>query len=248
MRVVMRAPLALRLVALGLVVLAVLVMLNVAYQVSRKPAELLGLAFRPAPLTPTETWTRYGPQFRTHSTDLVRPELLAALAHAESQGDPIARTAWQWRWTWNPFAFYAPASSAVGLFQMTDAAFAEGRQLCVHDHRVAHAGAWYDLHACWFPALYLRTVPAHAIEMTAARLHEHLVQILGADRVARIGVPSRERLAAVIHLCGPARGAAFARRGFRVGPGEACGAHDLGAYLARVERNTLTFERLARGA
>ena len=247
-RGVLGAPLALRLAGLGLLALAGLAALNVVYQVAHKPAELLGLVFRPAPLTPAETWARFGSEFRTHSTDLVRPELLAALAHAESQGDPLARTAWQWRWTWNPFAFYAPASSAVGLFQMTDAAFAEGRQLCVHDHRVAHAGAWYDLHACWFPALYLRTVPAHAIEMTAARLHEHLVEILGADRAARTGLRSRERLAAVIHLCGPARGAAFARRGFRVAPAEACGAHDLAAYLARVERNTLSFEHLARGA
>jgi hypothetical protein len=245
---VVTAPLALRVVGLGLLALIVLAAANVAYQVSRKPAELLGLVFRPAPLTPGETWSRYGAQFRAHSTDLVRPELLAALAHAESQGDPLARTGWQWRWTWNPFAVYAPASSAVGLFQMTDAAFAEGRQLCVHDHRVAHAGAWYDPHACWFPALYLRTVPAHAVEMTAARLHEHLVQILGAERAARIGVRSRERVAAVIHLCGPARAADFVRHGLRVLPGEACGAHDLGAYLARVERNTLAFERLARAA
>ena len=242
------APLALHLAGLGLLVLGVLGAVNAAYQVSRKPAELLGLVFRPAPLTAAETWARYGAAFRAHATNLVRPELLAALAHAESQGDPLARTAWQWRWTWNPFAVYAPASSAVGLFQMTDAAFAEGRQLCVHDHRVAHAGAWYDPHACWFPALYLRTVPAHAIEMTAARLHEHLVQILGSERATRMAARSRERVAAVIHLCGPARGADFARRGLRVMPGEACGAHDLAAYLARVERNTLSFERLARAA
>jgi len=241
-------PLAARLVAVSLLLLIGFGLLNLAYQVSRKPTELLGLVFRPAPLTLAETWSRYGSQFQAHATDLVRPELLAALAQAESQGDPIARTAWQWRWTWNPFTFYAPVSSAVGLFQMTDAAFAEGRRLCVHDHKVAHAGAWYDLHACWFPAFYLRTVPAHAIEMTSARLHEHLVEILGPARVVRIGGRARERVAAVIHLCGPARGAAFVRHGLHVLPGEACGAHDLAAYLARVERNTLAFERLARAA
>jgi hypothetical protein len=218
---------------------------NLAYQVVRKPTELLGLVFAPAPLTPRETWTRYGGAFRTHATDLVRPELLAALAQAESQGDSLARTAWRWRFTWNPFAFYAPASSAVGLYQMTDAAFAEGRQLCVHDHRIAHAGRWYDLDACWFPVLYSRLVPGHAIEMTAARLHEHLVQALGPERVGRLGVRLRERVAAVIQLCGPARGAAFARGGFRVPAGEHCGTHDLAAYLARVDRFTLTFERLA---
>jgi hypothetical protein len=226
----------------------VLAALNVAYQVARKPTELLGLVFAPAPLTLSETWTRYGAQFRGHATDLVRAELLAALAHAESQGDSLARTAWRWRWTWNPFAFYAPASSAVGLYQITDAAFAEGRLLCVHDHRVARAGPWYDLHACWFPALYMRTVPSHAIEMTAARLHEHLVRALGAERTGRTPARSRERLAAVIHLCGPSRGADFLRRGFRVAAGERCGTHDLAAYLARVDRFTLSFERLARAA
>jgi hypothetical protein len=237
---------ALRLAVVGLLLLIVLTVLNLAYQVARKPTELFGLVFAPAPLTPRETWTRHGSAFRAHATDLVRPELLAALAHAESQGDPLARTPWRWRWTWNPFALYAPASTAVGLFQMTDAAFAEGRRLCVHDHRVVHAGPWHDLSACWFTALYSRTVPSHAIEMTAARLHEHLLQALGPGRAGRTGVEARERLAAVIHLCGPARGAAFVQRGFRTTSRERCGAHEVAAYLARVDRFTLTFERLAR--
>jgi hypothetical protein len=57
---------------------------------------------------------------------------------------------------------------------------------------------------------------------------------------------SRERLAAVIHLCGPSRGADFVRRSFRVAAGERCGTHDLAEYLARVDRFTLSFERLAR--
>ena len=52
----------------------------------------------------------------------------------------------------------------------------------------------------------------------------------------------------MIHLCGPSRGADFVRHGFRVAAGERCGTHDLAAYLARVERFTLAFERLARAA
>jgi len=243
-----RGRLALRLAGAGLLALTLLTALNLAYQVARKPTELLGLVFAPAPRTPRETWVRYGPAFRAHATDLVRPELLAALAQAESQGDPLARTFWRWRWSWNPLALYAPASSAVGLYQMTDAAFAEGRRLCVHDHRLARVGPWHDPSACWFTALYTRTVPGHAIEMTAARLHEHLGQALGPSRAGRIGVGPREQLAAVIHLCGPARGAAFVRRGFRPGAGERCGTHDLAGYLGRVERFTRTFERLAVAA
>jgi hypothetical protein len=233
---------------LSLLVVAVLAALNVAYQVVRKPTELFGLVFAPAPRTPTETWSRYGGLFRAHATDLVRPELLAALAQVESQGDPLARTYWRWRWTWNPFAIYAPASSAVGLYQTTDAAFEEGRRLCVHDHRLARAGRWHDLSACWFTALYARTVPSHAVEMTAARLHDHVARALGPAQPSRVGVVPRERLAAVIHLCGPARGATFVRQGFRAAPGERCGTHDVGAYLARVARLTRTFARIATGA
>ena len=85
-RTAIRAPRAVRLAVLGLLVLAVLATLNVAYQVARKPTELFGLVFAPAPRTPSETWRRYGAAFRAHATDLVRPELLAALAQAESQG------------------------------------------------------------------------------------------------------------------------------------------------------------------
>jgi len=245
---VLAAPVLLRLLLAGVLLGALLVVLSLAYQVARKPTELFGLVFAPAPLTPPQTWARYRASFRAHSTELIRPELLAALAHAESQGDALARTPWQWRWTWNPFALYAPASSAVGLYQITDAAFEEGRRLCVHGHRLARAGAWHDWDACWFPSLYTRTVPDHAIEMTAARLHDHVVQALGPARAGRVGVAQRERLAAVIHLCGPARGAAFVRQGFRLRAGERCGAHDLGTYLARVDRFTLVFERLARAA
>jgi hypothetical protein len=84
--------------------------------------------------------------------------------------------------------------------------------------------------------------------MTAARLHDHVVRALGPSRAARTGVAQRERLAAVIHLCGPGRGAAFARQGFRARAGEPCGTHELAPYLARVDRFTLVFERLARAA
>src|SRR6267142_211412 len=49
-------------------------------------------------------------------------ELLAALAQVESAGNPVARTYWRWRLSWNPLAIYQPASSAVGTYQMTDAA------------------------------------------------------------------------------------------------------------------------------
>jgi hypothetical protein len=101
--------------------------------------------------------------------------------------------------------------------------------------------------SCWFTGLYSRVVPSHAVELTAARLDDLLARILGPGHEQRVPRLQRERVAAVIHLCGPARGAAFVRRGFRLVPGERCGAHGLAGYVARVTALVRTFERLAEG-
>ena len=90
--------------------------------------------------TPAETWRQYAPLFREYSTAAISPELLAALAQVEANGNPVASTYWRWRLTWNPFAIYQPASSSVGMYQMTDAAFAEARHYCIRDHIVVVDG------------------------------------------------------------------------------------------------------------
>lgn len=227
--------------ALGAAVL--LLAANYAVQVCRKPTELLGLVFSPAPLTPEQTWARYGPDVREHATDVIRPELLAALIQVESAGDPYARTYWRWSWTLDPTRVYAPASSAVGLLQITDGTFAEARRYCVHDHRVVREdGPFAD--SCWLNAFYFRTVPAHAIEMTSALLHVHAAEALGTGRAAALPAPRRDALAAVIHLCGRGRAPGFAAHGFRARPGERCGDHDLRGYLERVRVLAAQFERM----
>jgi hypothetical protein len=101
-----------------------------------KPTELLSLVSGGFNKSPTETWRHYGPLFREYSTASIPPELLAALAQAEGAGNPMASTYWRWHLTWNPFAIYQPASSSVGLYQMTDAAFAEARRYCMRHHAV----------------------------------------------------------------------------------------------------------------
>jgi hypothetical protein len=227
-----------------LLAVASLAGVNFAYQVVRKPTELLGLVAPTSPKVPEATWAEYGELFEEHATGLVRPELLAALVQVESAGDPLARTYWRWRWSWNPLELWAPASSAVGILQITDGTFAEASRLCIHDHAVVRAGDWYDPRACWFNALYFRTVPSHAIEMTAALLHEAIAPEL-AGRGATAG--ERDRLAALVHLCGRGRAPAYAQRGFRPLPGERCGAHDLDHYLDRVEALARLFARLREG-
>ena|SRR5438105_11066897 len=85
----------------------------------------------------------------------IPPELLAALAQVESAGNPVATTYWRWRLSSDPFAVYHPASSAVGMYQMTDAAFAEAQGYCILHHTVTETG-------CSPTALYSRrAAPCH---------------------------------------------------------------------------------------
>ena len=228
----------------ALTALIALVVVNYLYQVARKPTEVLGLIAPTSSKTPSQTWAAYGALFQEHSTEIMRPALLAALVQMESSGDPLARTYWRWRWVGRLYDIYAPASSAVGVLQITDGTFAEARRYCIHGHAVAREGSWLNPRSCWFNSLYFRAIPSHAIEMTSARLHQVVVETVAEMGVSRATLDQKQRLAAVIHLCGRERGRAFAARGFRPLPGEGCGDHGLRAYLARVQRFEEAFARM----
>jgi hypothetical protein len=227
------------------VVLAAWSAVNWVYQVIRKPTELFFPISGGLGKSPSETWQRYGPLFTKHSTAVITPELLAALAQVESSGNPVARTFWRWRLTWNPFQLYQPASSAVGMYQITDATFREAKRYCIHNHVVVEDGPWYDLRSCWFNSLYTRVVPSHAIELTAALLDRGVTGTMGRQRIATATPQQKQNLAAVIHLCGAGAGDAYARRGFRVTARQRCGDHDVSDYLAKVNAMTRQFARLA---
>jgi len=233
-RKIWAAPLPVRLIVMAAVTVALFFALNGLYQVVRKPAELFFPVSGTLNKAPSETWRQYGPIFREHSTAVMSPELLAALAQVEGAGNPVARTYWRWRLTWNPLEMYQPASSAVGMYQITNAAFLDARRYCIHDHVVAEDGAWNDWRSCWFNSLYTRVIPSHAVEMTSAFLDRSVARTLVRQRVTTATLRQKQDLAAVIHLCGPGVGAAYARRGFQVAAAARCGDHDVKAYLARV--------------
>jgi hypothetical protein len=239
------APLAMRIVIGTVLVVAVWAAVNWLVQVVRKPAEVLFPVSGALAKPPAQTWRQYGPLFTEYSTAVITPELLAALAQVEGSGDPVARTYWRWRPSWNPFEIYRPASSAVGMFQITDGTFAEAKRYCIHDHVVVDEGPWYDPRSCWFNGLYTRVVPGHAVEMTAALLDRTVSLIVGRNRIAGASVRQRQDLAAVIHLCGSGAADAYARRGFRLRPGQRCGDHDARRYLSEVNALKLEFARLA---
>src|SRR5512145_1474254 len=215
------APLALQIVLGAVAVLLVWLTVNWVYQVIRKPTEVFFPVSAAMAKRPPETWRRYAPLFHKHSTEVITPPFLASLAQVEGGGNPLARTYWRWQPAWNPLAVYRPASSAVGMYQITNATFEEAKRYCIHDHTVVEAGPWHDVRSCWFNGLYTRVVPSHAIELTAALLDRQVAQTIGSRSGAT--TQRKQDLAAIIHLCGPSAGQAYVSRGFRLVPRQRCG-------------------------
>jgi hypothetical protein len=240
-----RAPSWVKGFTLGLLVVLTAFIVNGIYQVVRKPTELYFPVSGALAKAPAETWRAYGPLFRAHSTQVIAPELLAALAQVEGAGNPVARTYWRWQLTAQPFEMYRPASSAVGMYQLTDGAFADARRFCIHDHAVVDDGPWNDWHSCWFNALYMRVVPSHAVELTAALLDRGVSRVLAHQRIQNATLQQKQDLAALIHLCGAGAAETYAHRGFRFAPGDRCGDHDAALYVARVNAAKREFARLA---
>jgi hypothetical protein len=244
LRLFRRAPRfaqALTLLALALVLWLTL---NWLYQVVRKPSELFFPVSGTLDKTPAETWRQYAPLFRKYSTSIISPELLAALAQVEGSGNPVVRTYWRWSFSSKPFEVYRPASSAVGMYQITDGTFAEARRYCIRDHAVAEDGPWDDWNSCWFNRLYTRVIPSHAMELTAAYLDRSVTGALQRHHVKAAAPQSKRELAAVIHLCGAGAGDAFVRRGLRLTEGQRCGDHDAREYVARVNGMEQVFKRI----
>ena len=217
--------------------LAIFAAMNSAYHVVHKPTELFFIWDGKLAKSPKDAWQDYGDLFRRYSTPTISPELLAALAEVESSGDPVARTYWRWRFSLNPFAIYAPASSSVGMYQMTDGAFADARHYCIADHAVTDD--------CWFTGLYMRVLPHDAIELTSVYLDRKVAQIRAAEPRLSATKLQLQDLATVVQLCGVGPATKFARRHFHLAPGERCGDELAAEYLARVDAMARQFRKFA---
>ncbi len=222
-----------------------LVVTNIIYQVVKKPTELLlpvsGLLVK----TPAETWRSYGPLFRDYATATITAVLLAALAQIESAGNPAAHTYWRW----NPdasdlLAFYRPASTSVGMYQMTNPAFADSQHFCIRDHVVVAGGG---AGSCSYDGLISRVDPAHAVELTAIYLDRSVAAVLGVQRRRTATPQQKQDVATIIHLCGAGPAKRFVHQGYRLAPGETCGDHQPAAYLAQITALKQIFRRLGAG-
>jgi hypothetical protein len=211
----------------------------------RKPSELWFPVSGQLYKDPQETWRAYRSLFERHSTAVMTPDLLAALAQVEGSGNPVVRTYWRFSLTHEPFEIFRPASSAVGMYQITDGTFAIARRYCVRRHRVVEEGPWYDFKSCWLNELYTRTVPSHAVEMTAAYLDAGVAQLLARHPKLSATLEQKQTLATMMHLCGAGAAAEYARRGLTLTAGQRCGTHDARSYVTRVTAMQRRFKALA---
>jgi hypothetical protein len=243
-RTLQRAPLHMKIMVGAVFLLALWLGVNWIYQVIRKPSELFFPVSATLNKTPAETWQQYSSLLKRYATPVMTPDLLAAIAQVEGSGNPVARTYWRWSWTSQPFEVYRPASSAVGMYQITDGTFAEARRYCIHDHAVAEDGPWNSWHSCWFNSLYARVLPGDAIELTSAYLDHNVALILERRGLGAAALAHKQMLAAMTHLCGAGAADEYAKRGFRLGAGQRCGDHETRAYLDRVAAMQAVFKRL----
>jgi hypothetical protein len=242
------APRPAKFIMAALVVVVLWLGINWIYQVLRKPSELFFPVSGTLYKSPAETWAEYAPIFKKFSTEVMTPDFLAAVAQVEGSGNPVARTYWRWSWSSQPFEVYRPASSAVGMYQITDGNFAEARRYCIRDHVVVADGPWNDWHSCWFNSLYARVIPSDAVEMTSAYLDRSVALILERHRMSSAALLQKQMLAALIHLCGAGAGDEFARRRFRLAEGQHCGDTSARVYIERVESMQSAFKRLDNAA
>ena len=240
-----RTPGVVQTTVLAGVFLVLFFAVNWTYQVIRKPSELWFPVSGSFYKDPAETWRAYGSLFERHSTAVMTPDLLAALAQVEGSGNPVVRTYWRFSLTHEPFEIFRPASSAVGMYQITDGTFAIARRYCVHRHRVVEEGPWYDYKSCWLNELYTRTVPSHAVEMTAAYLDVGVTRVLGRFPKLRATLEQKQTLATMMHLCGAGAATEYARRGLTLTAGQRCGTHDARTYVTRVTSMQRRFKALA---
>ncbi len=245
-RLLRRLPISLHLTLLGGLLALLALSADLVYWIVHKPTELLAPVSQVLVKPPDATWRAYATDFRRYATPRVPPDLLAALAQTESDGNPAAQTYWRWNLhaaDW--FGIYRPASSSVGMYQMTDPAFQEARRFCVRRHHLVPATAPGAADPCFHDPLLARLSPAGSIELTAVYLDRKIAAVLAAKPHRPPGPEALRALAAVIHLCGPGPAGRFAARGYRLAPGERCGDESPAAYVARVTTLARHFRRLA---
>ncbi len=219
-----------------------LVAINFFWQLVKKPGEVMSLLTPRQVKTVAVTWSTYKSEFYKHSTPVMAPEFLAALAQVESAGSPVGTPAWQLNFKKPLFKIYAPASTSVGLMQFTNGTFERAKKYCIHNGKVKKQGRWYELNTCWFNGLYSRVFASDSIEVTSAFLHTQVMKLKNKLNL-KLTKKGLQTLAAAIHLCGENRVRRFLKSSslFKL---KKCGSHSFRNYIKKIKRYQKRFKNL----
>ncbi len=223
------------------ILIPILFISNFIWHSLNHPSQILSL-FLSFPKSPSELWNSYKDDFKDSATHRMSSEQLAALALVESSGDPFATPPWTFTWSLNPFSLYRPASSAVGLMQLTKGTSLLASRYCISDGEVIDEGEDSFFWRCWQNYFSSRLSASHSIELTAAYLTAQIDDLLQKDNISK---RAQLRLASTIHLCGKAYARKLIKNQFKLSKQWRCGTHSLYLYTKRVESYEKIFERLA---
>ena len=224
-----------------LISLTLLTTTNFTVQIYRKPSEILNFLPLGKAKTLEQTWSAYQKYFRRYSVDFITPIYLASLAHVESSGNPLATPKWRMRLHDDWSKLYAPESTAVGLFQFTNATYEEAKKYCVRSGRIIRDGRWDDFNSCWFNWAYLRISAADSIQMAAALLYTDTLDVL-QSLAPKISAQRKREVSSVIHLCGKTKGIEFVQKKFNLRALRNCGDYSPLTYVQKVSQNERALE------
>ncbi|MCB0348754.1 MAG: hypothetical protein KDD37_07955 [Bdellovibrionales bacterium] len=217
--------------------------LNIILGVIRKPAHLLNPISKLFYKVPSQTWNSYKDVFSSYETDILDAHFLAALAQTESSGNPIATAYWQFSFKQDILSIFQPASSSIGLYQMTYDTFEDAKRFCFLNGEVRADDNRANLKICWKNNFRFRFLVSDSVSLTSARLHYYTQKVLKKYKGA-VSKLKQQQLAAIIQLCGPNRASSFIRNGFSVKSMGLCGSHSVPAYVARVFKYKKIFESI----
>lgn len=211
---------------------------NFLWQIYQKPAEVVALLGWSKDKSHVSTWNNYAGFFNQHSTRLMTPQFLAALAQIESSGNPLATPQWKFRLTDRLSRVFSPQSSSVGLYQFTSGTFDKAKKYCIKNGEAQSVN-------CWFNSVYTRVFPSHSIEVASAYLDTEVRRLMKKHK-KRLNLNMAQNLAGVIHLCGINKAEKYFQSGFNTNKIGECGTHNPRLYLKRLRQSRRAFNRISK--
>ena len=218
----------------SLVVFILLSVVNLLLQIYKKPTEVLSVIYEGETLRLEQNWFKYQDIFKAHSTEYVEAETLASIAQVESGGRIWASPKWQWNWTWDYQQIFAPASSALGLMQITSGHMQTVSRYCEQEGKrnsLCEKQKWWS-----------RLLPSHSVHLAAVYMDKTLRGMV--KQMGGINNQQRVDVAAITHLCGDKKAWTFVKDNFRFQSFSYCGAHKASRYVGRVKRLHKRLKRL----